>query len=63
MLPVGKATINGVYDNVNVMLYTSLDGNGRCYCQGCDGCNALVTDVKVTYFYSDRCYCHLFFSG
>ena len=48
MLPVGKATINVVYDNVNVMLYTSLDGNGRCYCQGCDGCNALVTDVKVT---------------
>ena len=48
VLPVGKTTINVVYDNVNVMLYASLDVNGRCYCQGCDGCDALVTDVKVT---------------
>ena len=36
--------------DVNVMLYTSLDVIGRCYCQGCDGHNAFVTDVVVTLY-------------
>ena len=29
-------------------IFTSIDVIGRCYCQGCDGCNAFVTDVIVT---------------
>ena len=44
MLPIGKSAINVVYDNVNVMLYTSLDVSGNVISQGCDGYNALVTD-------------------
>ena len=35
--------------DVNVILCTSLDVIGRCYCQGCDGYNAFVTDVIVTF--------------
>ena len=29
--------------NVIVMCFLHpLDVNGRCYCQGCDGCNAII---------------------
>ena len=34
--------------DVNVIFFTSLYVVGRCYCQGCDGCNVFVTDVIVT---------------
>ena len=34
--------------DVNVMFYTSLDVVADVISQGCDGCNAFVTDVIVT---------------
>ena len=46
VLTDGKSTINDVYDRCHI--FSSLDVVGRCYCQGCDGCNAFVTDVIVT---------------
>ena len=35
--------------DVNVMFYTSLMQMADVICQGCEGCNAFVTDVVVTY--------------
>ena len=35
--------------DVRVMFYTSLDVVADVISQGCDGCNAFVTDVIVTY--------------
>ena len=42
LLTDGKSTINVVYDRCYChVFFTSLDVISRCYCQGCDGCNAL----------------------